>query len=177
MLFNTSQYITLHQKANKISTPFNLILLGFQIITISLFLYLCWNTFGWQSNFEGGSLFLIIMASYGIVVICKVLIEKIIGTIFALDHLIEDYVFHKMSYRNFLGLILFPIIIIFVYGIHPSKNVLYAVFLIIMILNLIILFPFYKKNENIILNHIFYFILYLCALEIAPYFILYKLIK
>ncbi|WP_256463650.1 DUF4271 domain-containing protein [Flavobacterium sp. HJ-32-4] len=30
-----------------------------------------------------------------------------------------------------------------------------------------------KTYQNLIVSHLFYFILYLCALEIAPYYFLY----
>ncbi|MBQ4819739.1 DUF4271 domain-containing protein [Aquimarina sp. MMG016] len=177
MLFNNNKYILLQQKSNKISTPFNIILIAFQIISISLFIYICWKTFDLHNTTTNAFLYLKIATVYGMIVICKLLVEKIIATIFSMDTIIDDYLFYKISYRNFLGLILLPFSIIFIYTAIPSKIVLIVLLIILLILNLIVLISTYKKNENIILNHLFYFILYLCALEITPYFILYKLIK
>lgn len=177
MLFNTNKYVVLNQKGNKLSTLFNGVLILVQVLSVSLFIYLCVDVLQWQSdNTTDMMLYLKIASLYLFVLICKILIEKIISTIFSIEVLIEDYLFYKISYRNFLGLILLPLNLLFIYTAKPSKIVLIVLAVSLLILNLIVLFSVYKKNENIILNHMFYFILYLCALEIAPYFMLYKLI-
>ncbi|WP_367183196.1 DUF4271 domain-containing protein [uncultured Aquimarina sp.] len=176
MLFNTNKYIVLNQKGNKLSTFFNGILILVQVLSVSLFIYLCLDVLQWESGTVDMILYLKIAALYFFVLISKILIEKIVSTIFSIEILIEDYLFYKVSYRNFLGVILLPLNLLFIYTAKPSKIVLIALLVCLLILNLMILFSVYKKNENIILNHSFYFILYLCALEIAPYFMLYKLI-
>ncbi|KAA1243178.1 DUF4271 domain-containing protein [Aquimarina sp. RZ0] len=174
LLFNTNKYIVLTPKGSKLSTLFNGILIAVQILSASLFIYVCIDILGSRNN--DMILFFKITTLYLLVLICKMLIEKIIATIFSIESLIEEYLFYKISYRNFLGVTLLPLNLLFVYTIKPSMNVLIFTLVLLLILNLIILFSIYKKNENIILNNLFYFILYLCALEIAPYFILYKLI-
>jgi len=176
MLFNTNKYVVLNQKGNKLSTVFNGLLILVQVFSVSLFIYLCIDVLQWESDTIDMILYFKIASLYLFVLICKILIEKIISTIFSIETLIEDYLFYKISYRNFLGVILLPLNLLFIYTAKPSKIVLIVLVVSLLILNLIILFSIYKKNENIILNHMFYFILYLCALEIAPYFMLYKLI-
>ncbi|WP_367183350.1 DUF4271 domain-containing protein [uncultured Aquimarina sp.] len=176
MLFNTNKYVVLNQKGNKLSTFFNGVLILVQVLSVSLFIYLCLDVLQWQSDTVDVILYLKIASLYLFVLICKILVEKIISAIFSIEILIEDYLFYKLSYRNFLGVILLPLNLLFIYTTKPSKIVLIILIASLLILNLIILFSVYKKNENIILNHSLYFILYLCALEIAPYFMLYKLI-
>ncbi len=176
-LFSTNKYIISYQKLNKLSSLFNIVLLLLQIASVSLFLYLCFDVFGWQVTPVKITLFLKIAIIYTVIVLFKLLIEKIIATIFSIDAIIDEYLFYKMSYRNFTGLLLLPINIVFIYTFEPSQIIFIILLIAIAILNIIILVSFYRKNENTILNHLFYFILYLCALEIAPYFILYKSIK
>ena len=176
MLFNTNKYIVLHHKGNRLSSFFNAILILVQVLSISLFIYLCVDVLQWQTDTINMLFYFKIASLYLFVVVSKILVEKIISTIFSIETLIEDYLFYKISYRNFLGVILLPLNLVFIYTLMPSKIVLIILIVSLLILNLIMLFSVYKKNENIILNHLFYFILYLCTLEIAPYFILYKLI-
>ncbi|MFD2563222.1 DUF4271 domain-containing protein [Aquimarina rubra] len=176
MLFNTNKYIVINQKGNKLSTFFNGILILVQILSVSLFIYLSIDVLEWKDQVIDLTLYLKIASLYLFIFICKILVEKIISTIFSIEILIEDYLFYKISYRNFLGLILLPLNLLFIYTAKPSKIVIIILIISLLILNLIVLFSVYRKNENVILNHLFYFILYLCALEIAPYFILYKLI-
>ncbi|WP_378179308.1 DUF4271 domain-containing protein [Aquimarina sp. SS2-1] len=177
MLFNTNKYVVLNQKGNKLSSLFNGILILVQILSVSLFIHLCIDVLEWQIHHIDIVLYFKIASLYFFVLIGKVLVEKIISTIFSIETLIEDYLFYKISYRNFLGVILLPLNLLFIYTAKPSKIVVIILVLSLLILNLIVLFSVYKKNEKVILNHSFYFILYLCALEIAPYFILYKLIR
>jgi len=176
MLFNTNKYIVLNQKGNKLSTLFNGVLILVQVLSVCLFIYLCADVLQWQRDAIDMIFYFKIASLYLFVLICKILVEKIISTLFSIEVLIEDYLFYKISYRNFLGVILLPLNLIFIYAVKPSEIILYFLIVSLSILNLIVFISFFKKNENIILNHMFYFILYLCALEIAPYFILYKLI-
>jgi len=176
MLFNTNKYIVLNQKGNKLSTLFNGVLILVQVLSVCLFIYLCADVLQWQRDAIDMIFYFKIASLYLFVLICKILVEKIISTLFSIEVLIEDYLFYKISYRNFLGVILLPLNLIFIYAVKPSEIILYILIGSLSILNLIVFISFFKKNENIILNHMFYFILYLCALEIAPYFILYKLI-
>ena len=177
MLFSNSKYIISHQKLNKLSSLFNAVLLLFQVVSVSLFLYLCFDVFEWKVTSGEITLYFKILIIYTVIVICKLLIEKIIATIFSIDSIIDAYLFYKVSYRNFMGVILLPVNILFIYTVQPSKIAFIILLVLLMILNTIVLISFYKKNEIVILNYLFYFILYLCALEIAPYFILYKLIS
>ncbi len=175
MLLANSKYIIAHQKLNKLSSLFNAVLVVFQIVSVSLFVYLCFDTFKGQETDQVITYFKI-LTLYTLVVICKLLIEKIIAAIFSIDSIIDMYLFYKVSYRNFIGMLLMPINIVCIYVVQPSKSVFVVLVVLLLILNAIMLFSYYKKNENIIFNNLFYFILYLCGLEIAPYFILYKLI-
>lgn len=175
MLFNTNKYVVLNHKGNKLSTAFNAILIVVQILSVSLFAYLCIETFQWKSNELNMLFYFKITLFYLFVFLCKILIEKIVSIVFSIESLIDDYLFYKISYRNFLGVILLPLNLLFVYTEKPSKIILFIIIGSLVLLNLVTLFSAYKRNENIILKNLFYFILYLCTLEIAPYFMLYKL--
>ncbi len=177
LLFTTNKYIISYQKINKLSSLFNATLILFQVLSISLFLYVCFDVFEWKVPPNEITLYTKIAIIYTVVVICKILVEKIIGAIFSIDAIIDEYLFYKISYRNLMAVILLPVAIIFIYSLPPSKSAFIILFVLLAIVNCILLFSFYKKNEKIIFNYFFYFILYLCTLEIAPYFIVYKLIN
>ena len=76
----------------------------------------------------------------------------------------------KVAYLHNISLLLLPVLIIVVYN-DLSLFVLFGVFLVLFLLSLLLLFV---NNKNLIINKLFYFILYLCTLEIAPLLILYK---
>ncbi|GAB2760768.1 DUF4271 domain-containing protein [Salinimicrobium soli] len=176
MLFATDKYLLLKGKDPNIFHPFNILLFTVNVISAGLFIFIFFNALSAASGDRSQILFLRIVTAYAAFILLKFSLEKIIANIIAVDDKINYYLFYKLSYRNFMALILLPVCITFVYVWQPSLLALYVVLGIILLMNMITLASVYQKNQQYILNHWFYFILYLCALEIGPYFILYKLI-
>ena len=83
--------------------------------------------------------------------------------------------FKKPTNKNYLGLVLLPLNIILVFAIQPNHTILYVIIGLLLLINLIGFISSFKTYQKLIINNIFYFILYLWALEIAPYIILHKL--
>ena len=176
-LFSSNKFVLFNQKGNQLSSIFNVFLILMQALSISTFLFICIKVFELMDIKNDWIVFLKVFSFYLAFVVCKVLVEKIIGAIFSIDNLLDDYLFYKLSYRNFFGLILLPFNIIFIYTAEPSKIFIMIFIAAILLFNVIVMISAYKKNENLILNNLLYFILYLCALEIAPYFIVYKVLR
>ena len=176
MLFATDKYLLLKGKDPSIFHPFNLLFFSFNIITVSLFIYIFYGTFSEDIPDRPKVLFLRIATAYTAFVLLKFSIEKIIANVLSVDQKMNYYLFYKLSYRNFMALVLLPICMAFVYIWEPTAVALYIMVGLILLLNFITIASIYRKNQNYILRKWFYFILYLCALEIGPYFILYKLI-
>jgi hypothetical protein len=106
----------------------------------------------------------------------KTCIEKLIGSIFDIETIINKYIFTKLSYRNFISLFLIVLNFIFYFSVEPTMLLLFIFSGLIVVLNLFILFINYKNYRSLIFSNFFYFLLYICALEISPYLILYKVI-
>ncbi|MGB7786827.1 MAG: DUF4271 domain-containing protein [Salinimicrobium sp.] len=176
MLFATEKYLLLKGKNANIFHPFNMLFFAVNLISVGLFIYIFFRGHTEILPDRPKVLFLRIITAYGAFVLLKFSFEKIIANIVGVDSLMNYYLFYKLSYRNFMALILLPASILFIYVWEPTLLALYIFLSLILIINLIILLSVYRKNQQFILSHWFYFILYLCALEIGPYFILYKLI-
>ncbi len=176
MLLVTDKYLLLKGKDPNIFHPFNLLLFLVNVITAGLFIFLFIAAYQEDPIVRPKVLFLRVITAYTTFVLLKFGLEKILANILALDHKLDYYLFYKLSYRNFLALLLLPMCILFIYAWEPNLVQLYIVLGIILFLNLVTLLGVYRKNQQFIIHNWFYFILYLCALEIGPYFILYKLI-
>jgi hypothetical protein len=163
-------------KKNKAFHPFNILLFFVHLISFSLLFYLVFNFFWEESSLEPGFLFIRIATAYASFILLKFGLEKIVGNVFDLDAQIDSYLYQKISYRNFIGLILLIPSLIFIYTFTPTAFILYSLLGILALTNIFSLLLIYRKNQSLITGNWFYFILYLCALEIAPYIILYKLI-
>jgi len=120
-------------------------------------------------------LFLKLALLFGGGVLIRILIKLGIGLVFDIKILFNSYVFQQLSFLNYLGMILLPLNALLIYGAPANSNLLV---LILAISGLILGVGFlktFKSYQNLLINNLFYFILYLCTLEIGPYIILYAL--
>ena len=171
----TNKYFMVLGKGDELKHPFNILLFIPQVLAVSLFILLFLKTQGTVIE-QPIPLFIQVCCLYGVFVLAKFIIEKLVGVIFNLDKIINKYLYEKMSYRNLIGVFVFVGNLIFFYVYPPSVNLLIVFIAVVVILNAITLFYSYKTNSRLIFSEFFYFILYLCALEISPYIILYKAI-
>ena len=171
----TNKYFLVQGRNDLIQLPFNILLFATQTISISLFIYLALEA--WQPAMvaENPWIFVQILTIFTVFVLIKFFIEKIISSVFAIDGLVHGYLYHKLTYRNLISMFFFIANIVFFYAFQPSKIILLIFITIMVLANLISLFYSYKTYAKIIFKDFFYFILYLCALEISPYIILYKM--
>ena len=153
-----------------IKHPFNIILFCIQIVSISLLIYLFFS----EESKTNPNLFIQISTGVFVFLSIKLIIEKLIGTIFSIDDFINQYVYRKLTYRNFLSLLIFGANLIFYFSFKPSLITLLVFTSVLVLFNSFIIFYSLKNYRTLLFSNFFYFILYLCTLEISPYIILYK---
>ena len=173
-LYNaTHKIVSFHYTAtrSKRCSPYSLIENGI-LISFSFFIQILLSTFGYGSKTDW-ILFIQIFTFIVYFILSKFLIEKIIGTAFKIEELVELFNLQKVTYRTYVGLLLLPVDIILYYYDSILKNIPLFVLYIILALN-VLLYVFSIKNyRKDIFGKLFYFILYLCTLEIAPYYFMY----
>ncbi|SDG41422.1 protein of unknown function [Psychroflexus sediminis] len=112
------------------------------------------------------------------ILLSKYLIEKIIGDLFELDQLVGRYLFYKQGVLSWLSLFfLFPAGLLLYFQNIDNSSVVYAIAGVLISIYVYKLFSFIRLYQKHILSYWFYFILYLCAFEIAPYLIILKFLK
>ena len=171
------KFFAFQGKKHKIETTFNIVLFGVQAISVSLFIYLYLQAVFTENYEEGKDLFFQIFAFFTGFVLIKYFIERIISHIFNIENLIDTYLFYKLSYRNLLSLIILFFCALCFYSFPRSAILLKSFAVVFISLNTFIVLMIYLKHKKIIARHLFYFILYLCALEISPYYLLYKIVE
>ena len=169
-----SKYLKIYARDQKFIDKFDSLLFANLVISTAIFLFICYVSLVEAIVFDI-LLYLKIVFGVGGLILIKILLERLIGSLFEIDALIDSYVFQKTNYKNYLGLLLLPINAILIFGLSPEPKLIYAILCLLIIINLIGFITSFKTHQKLIINNIFYFILYLCALEIAPYIILYKL--
>jgi hypothetical protein len=169
-----SNYLKIYARDQKFIDQFDALLFINQAINLVIFGFICYSFFLNPIVFDI-QLFLKAFLGLSGLILIKVLIERLIGSLFEIDQLIDSYLFQKINYKNYLGLVLLPINIILIFSTSPNSTLIYSAILILVLISFLGFFTSVKTHQKVILNNLFYFILYLCALEIGPYIILYKL--
>jgi hypothetical protein len=173
-VIGNSKYLKIYLRDQKFIDRFDGLLFINLILSLSIFFFVLNNALFEYKDFDLG-LFIKLVVGIGGIILIKVLIERLIGSLFEIDALIDAYIFQKMNYKNYIGLFLIPINVLLIYAFSPSKTVILLVIGMLLLINLIGFLTSFKMHQKLILGNFFYFILYLCALEFAPYIILCKL--
>ncbi|MDC8002783.1 DUF4271 domain-containing protein [Aureisphaera galaxeae] len=176
MLPITDKYFALQGKGYEIKHPFNVALFGIQVVSFSLFIYLILLQREPEIPTKQPWLYIQLLTGVSIFLFGKYVIEKMIANIFNMEAVVNSYLYEKLSYASLISLLALVFNILFFYAIPPNPLILWVFAGTILVLFVISLISSFKRNANLILRYFFYFILYLCALEIAPFIVLYKLL-
>ncbi|TBX70670.1 DUF4271 domain-containing protein [Flavobacterium silvisoli] len=171
----SDKYIKVYKDTSHLMSGFTILLFIVQVLSFSFFIQLVLSHFGYVSKTDW-VLFLRIFTFFGIFVLSKYLIEKIIAATFNIEEFTEQFNLQKVSYRTFIGLLLLPVNVYLFYNNSSSNVLIYCVIFVVLAINLFTYLISLKIYQNLFLSKLFYFILYLCALEIAPYYFIYYLI-
>jgi len=163
-----NKYIFMYNKKEKLLHWFTILLSIFQILNFALFIYLASDVFPSRGSNHVPYLFYSIIGFLLIFFISKVLLQLANGLIFNIGDVISEYLFKKISYLNYSGLVMFMANILLTYVLKDSKAVVYVSGFLILLINAIGLVIVLRNHQKLIANNFFYFILYLCTLEITP---------
>ena len=172
-VIGNSTYLKIHSKAQKFIDPFDGLIFINLVFSGSIFLYFSYATFIAPITFEL-IVFLKLLFAVAAIVIIKTLSERLIGSLFEIDSIVDGYLFQKITFLNYSGFVLVITNLLLLYADVSAKIVIITAFTLIFLINLIGFITSFKNYQKIINPNFFYFLLYLCALEIAPYVLLYK---
>jgi Domain of unknown function (DUF4271) len=171
-LIFSDKYIKTYRDSSHLMTWFTFFLFIVQILTFSFFIHYLMFYLDYSSKADW-IIYIRIVTFLTFFVLSKYLIEKIISTAFDIEEFAEQYNMIKVSYRSFIALLLLPTTSILFYNKEVLPIVVEILLYILLASNAIIYIKGFKIFQKIIIGRLFYFILYLCTLEIAPYYFMY----
>ncbi|MDG1778780.1 MAG: DUF4271 domain-containing protein [Flavobacteriaceae bacterium] len=172
-LFGNNNYLRIYLKEHSFFDRFDSL----------LFINFCVNIiiFGWIGyQFIFGPvamnllLFSQLFALVAGVVMLKIGFELFLGYVLDLQTLFNILTFQQISSYNFVGLVLLPVNAFVVFGVDFAPLAIVLSTILILLIVVVGMTKTVQSNLNMLLNNFFYFILYLCTLEIGPYLVLYK---
>lgn len=171
-LIFSDKYLKVYRDSSHLWSGFTLLLFAIQMLSFAFFIQLVASQYGYTTK-TNGLVFIQIITYLSVFVLGKFLVDKIIGTAFSMEEFVEQFNLQKASYRSYIALLLFPINVVLYYNSTVPNFIFNALIFLILTINLLTYLASLKNYQNLLTGKLFYFILYLCALEIAPYYFLY----
>lgn len=171
-LIFSDKYAKIYRDNNHLRSSFTVGLFFVQVVSYAFFIQLTMHIFGYASKTDW-ILFIQLATFLLYFILGKFLIEKIVATSFNIDEFAELFNLQKVTYRTYIGVLILPVNAVLFYYDNIPQIVPLAIIAISLCINLYSYFISIKTYQNAIISKLFYFILYLCALEIAPYYFMY----
>ena len=175
-LFGNNNYLRIYLKEHSFFDRFDSLLFINFCINFVVF-----GGIGYQFVFEPVTMNLLkfsqLFSFVAVVVLLKIGLELFLGYVLDLRTLFNILTFQQISSYNFIGLILLPLNAFIVFGVNFAPLAIILTMVLILLIVVAGMTKTVQSNLNILLNNFFYFILYLCTLEIGPYLILYKVLN
>ncbi len=149
---------------------FPLLMFTFSVLVFSFLLYQ-FKLYELPESKTGLSAFLSITIYVLLYFTAKRILEYLFLLLFMIKRSVQFFVYLKNTYLHSVSFLIYIALILFVYAnINKQYLLIFAAFLFALRYVFLI-----ARNKKLIFNKLFYFILYICALEIAPLFVAFKL--
>ncbi|MDO9037886.1 MAG: DUF4271 domain-containing protein [Lutibacter sp.] len=176
-LFFANKYLFIYfnKEKNDIITLFQFLLFIVQLLALALLLYFANNLWQFSDRLNALNGYLLLVAGVGLYFCFRYLIGLFLAEIFNIKNKYSRIVYDKVSYFNNLILWVLPLIMLSAYA-NIYKEIFFKITFFVLVILLILRYVLVLvNNKKLIVNNLFYFILYICALEIAPLAIILKL--
>ena len=169
----SDKYTKIYKDSSNLMSGFTVSMFVLQLFSFSFFTLLVLNQFD-KTEKTNGIVYIQIFTFLTVFILSKFLIEKIVATAFKIEEFNEQFNLLKVNYRAYFGFILLPVNIILFYNSFDSDWFFWTLLITLITINITTYLVALKLYQNLLLRKIFYFILYLCTLEIAPYYFIYN---
>jgi hypothetical protein len=161
-----------------LQTPLPSLLLNV-LFVISAGLYACFllHYSRWGAGVRFWVLYLNCMALLAAIYLVKFVVLKFIGWVFSISRATDIYIFIVFLVNKMLGIFLLPFLIVIIFSGQEWREVFITISLaMVFVLWTYRVLASYRPVRNEIKLTPFYFFLYLCAFEIAPLLLIYKVL-
>ncbi|MFM2268534.1 MAG: hypothetical protein RL757_1975 [Bacteroidota bacterium] len=146
-------------------------------INLGIFIFLTLNQWGIQTGLGQGLRMLLCIGGVGLVYFIKHLLLYVLAAIFPVAKEVKLYNFIIIITGIVIGLVLAPVNIFMLFASDSLRHILIYVGLgAIGLMYVVRVLRSFFVNASLLLDNKFHFLLYLCAVEIAPALILVKFI-
>lgn len=168
-IYLNNSFLKFNTNNNSFLSSFNSLLNINYLISLSVYIsiIISYSSYGVNNNFEI-SIFFKTLLIVIVFVYAKYLIELLVGWAFSISKFIVTFNLQKNNFNKLIGIIIILLNSLAIYSFPNSMTFIKMSIFFVISLYLIGLYKVIRLNDNLILSNMFYFILYLCTLEIVP---------
>ena len=168
-IYLNNSFLKFNTNNNSFLSSFNSLLNINYLISLSVYISIIksYSSYGINNNFEI-SIFFKTLLIVIVFVYAKYLIELLVGWAFSISKFIVTFNLQKNNFNKLIGIIIILLNSLTIYSFPNSMTFIKMSIFFVISLYLIGLYKVIRLNDNLILSNMFYFILYLCTLEIVP---------
>jgi hypothetical protein len=168
-IYLNNSFLKFNSNESSYLSNFNVLLNINFIVSTSVFITILWSYLSINKISFDASIFLKILILLVLFICIKYLFEMLIGWAFDISKFVNLFNSQKTSFNKFIGIIIVLLNSLAIYTFPNSLIFLEISIFIIASLYLIGIYKVIRLNDKLILSNMFYFILYLCTLEIVPF--------
>lgn len=147
------------------------------VVGISLYVRFIFINYFHVSSLEGFSATLFIIFLFTFFYLLKILVVKLVGAMFELNDVCDEYIFNFTSVCKTLGLTLLPALFIFYTAQEKFFNFIFIITILICVaLVLLLVWRGLSTGSKLMYRSVYHFFIYVCVVEISPIFLLFKLL-
>ena len=168
-IYLNNSFLKFKSNDNSFLSSFNSLLNVNYIISLSVYISILFsnNLYGFNNNFET-SIFFTTLVFIVVFIYTKYFIEILIGWAFNISKFVVSFNLQKNSFNKLLGIFIILLNSLAIYSFPNSIIFMKISIFFVISLYVVGLYKVIRLNDNLILSNMFYFILYLCTLEIVP---------
>ena len=168
-IYLNNSFLKFKSNDNSFLSSFNSLLNVNYIISLSVYISILFsnNLYGFNNNFET-SIFFTTLVFIVVFIYTKYFIEILIGWAFNISKFVVSFNLQKNSFNKLLGIFIILLNSLAIYSFPNSIIFIKISIFFVISLYVVGLYKVIRLNDNLILSNMFYFILYLCTLEIVP---------
>jgi hypothetical protein len=172
----SEKYFTNYSKSKPlIFNSFHLLFFIIINFNISLLIYYAIKAFDPSKISHDFSFFIQILLVVFLYFVARYLIGYLLSVVFSLSEEQDHVTLLKMSNLAYLSVLFFPLLVLINYSSFALHKILITFSLTVAIILFFMRYFTIVKNLKLNFNSFFYLFLYLCALEIAPILVIYKM--
>lgn len=176
-LFSNVFFLDYSNDLKSTFSSFKFLFFFIQNLIFSLFVFVLFRKYDILKEYSEWGVFGIILLGLSLFLITQYLLSFFVSKVFGFVEVFQSFHIYKFTYLKLVALSMLPFLLLLNYASFHNLELLVVISLVFFVFFMLLRAVFVLiKNNKVIIENLFYFIVYLCTLEIIPLLLIFKLV-